>query len=829
MQTAMRIGLCVFASIITSLSCKSNTSTTGLLDASFVTTFKLYMSVPGDVIYDGKDFDMKLEAKPTATSQPLKSINGSITWTLSGTGALTLVSCPEMKEGVQICRMRYSGGLTAGQSKIIQIKAIHALSQEFVLDGFLVATASYSISIPSRVNASSAFTATITALDAFGNTNTAYSGTAVLHLGTISGRPSVEGVNNFVNGVATVSMQIFKPASQMQVIAYDKQFPVFTGTSNTFRVVQTDSNYLGLDLISVPFTATSNRLSWTTLDIANQYKIYRKDAAGIYQLLTTISSPTATSSIFEDTALATGTNYFYKIEALNGGGSVVSVDYADSAPKGCTAVGSNINTYTVWSKASSPYCAGGLTISSALVVEPGVVVLITTGSLWVVNHQIQAIGTPRERIIFTLNSNSHIAASGGINVSNPLQSVIDGSYNYVSGSGFKNVVWEYFGGAYWQKPMYYGSMVLRYSSGAVFENIPANLTLAAVLDGVTYVRNAGAIQLFHPQTGIVNNGIYYRNSSVVGTIHAKFDGTGTMDVQIKGNYFALNTGLNQTGATGCGSNAATGGAITADPQSNGGCPGTTSGTIQIADNQFYDNTNQASGHNGGAIRLNLKGTPSYQLSNNTFSGNTAVNGGAVSFDSASGGSTGPLTGLTLTKNYFVSNASGTGGGALYVGSPATANNLTMTGNYFATNTAGSNGGAVAFAAGGATNVNLSSNFFTSNTATSGNGGALYFSSISATGFSGSNNHFLGNMAPGATGSRNIFNNTAASLSFLNAYLEGNTYATCDAGRATNLGLADQCSGTGTNTTTITGITAAAYTLPSLCINDPTVSGCVGAR
>ena len=615
----------------------------------------------------------------------------------------------------------------------------------------------------------------------------------------------------------------------MQLVVYDKQFPAFTGTSNTFRTIQNDSSYLGIDLVSVPFTATSNRLSWTTIDSASQYKIYRKDSVGVYQLINTISSPTATTSMYEDTALTTGTSYYYKIEALNSGGNVISVDFADSAPKACTSVGTTINTYTVWSKASSPYCVGALTISSALVIEPGVVVLIATGSVWVVNHQIQAIGTPRERIIFTLNSNSHVAASGGINVSNPLQAVIDGSYNYISGSGFKNVVWEYFGGAYWQKPMYHSSMVWRYSSGAVFENIPSNLTLAAVMDGVTYVRNAGAIQLFHPQTGVVSNGIYYRNSSVVGTIHAKFDGTGTMDVQIKGNYFALNTAQNQTGASGCGTNAATSGVITADPQANGGCTGSTSGTIQISDNQFYDNTDQAAGHNGGAIRLNLKGTPSYQISNNSFSGNSAVNGGAISFDSASGGATGPLTGLTLSKNYFANNMASAAGGALYIGTPATANNLAITGNYFASNTAATNGAAIAFAGGSATNVNLSTNFFTSNTATAGSGGALYFSSISATGFSASNNHFSGNTAPGATGSRNIYNNTASSLSFLNAYLEGSTYATCDSGRGTNLGIADQCSGVGTNTTTITGITATAYTLPSLCINDPTVSGCVGAR
>ncbi len=828
MQTVIRYGLCFLLSTITGLSCKNSTTTTGLLDASFVTTFKLYMSVPGDVIYDGKDFDMKLEAKPSATSMPLRSISGGITWTLSGTGSLTLVSCPPMQNGVQICRMRYSGGLIAGQSKIIQMKAVHNESQEFILDGFTVATAAFSITIPSRVTVGASFTATITALDAFGNVNAAYTGTAVLYLALTSGRPSVDEVSNFVNGVASVSLRIYKPAWQMQVVAYDKQFPVFMGTSNIFRTIQNDSNYVGLDLVAVPFSATSIRLSWTTLDIANQYRIYLKDATSTYQLIHTISSPSTTSSMYEHTGLTTGQTYAYKIESLDSGGSVVSTDYAETAPKACTSVGAAINSYTIWTKASGPYCAGGLTIASALTIEPGAVVLITPGSVWVVNAQILALGTPRDRITFTLNSNSHVAASGGINVSNPAPSVIDSSNNYVSGSIFKYVNWEYFGGAYWQKMIYHGAMVWRYSSGAVFENISSAATLSGYLDGITYVRNSGAFQYFHAQQGFATNSIFYRNATTVGVLHAKIDNgdSSAMDLRITGNYFALNSTVTPTGG---GTLPVPGGAITADPQSTNPSVAIT-GTLKIADNQFYSNqAMQAGANQGGAIRLNLRGTPAYEITNNSFVSNSATTGGAISFDAASGGNTSAVTGLTMTNNYFSANSATIGGAVNFGNSTGTANNLTITGNFFTTNTASSHGGSVVFQNNASTNVNLGGNFFTSNTATAGNGGALYFTSISATGFSASNNHFSGNTAPAATGSRNIHNSTAASLSFLNAYLEGSTYATCDASRATNLGIADQCSAVGSNTTILTGITVAAYTLPALCINDPTVAGCVGAR
>ena len=170
-------------------------------------------------------------------------------------------------------------------------------------------------------------------------------------------------------------MKIHKPAWQMQIVVYDKSNSAFTGTSSTFRVIQNDSAYAALDLIAVPLSATSNRLSWTYLDsaVVNQYKIYRKDAAGVYQLIFT--ETTTTKSYFVDTSLTTGTNYDYMVEAVNGSSAVISTDFASSTPKACTPVASSPTGYTVWTKAQSPYC-GSITLSltGALTIEPGVVV-----------------------------------------------------------------------------------------------------------------------------------------------------------------------------------------------------------------------------------------------------------------------------------------------------------------------------------------------------------------------------------------------------------------------------------------------------------------------
>lgn len=747
MQTAMRIGLCLFLSIVTILSCKNGTSTTGLLDASFVTNFKLYMSIPGDVIYDGKDFDMKLEAKPTATSLPLKGINGGITWTLTGGGTLTLVSCPDLKEGVQICKMRYSVGLTAGQTKLIKLQAVHDTTKETSSDTFTVATQGFSVSVPSRINVNTAFTATVTALDPFGNTNTSFSGSVVPYLGLMPGRPSIEEIGGFVNGVATIQMKIHKPAWQMQLVVYDKANSNFTGTSNTFRVVQNDEKYVGLDMVAVPRTATENRLSWTSLDsaVVSSYKIYRKDTSGTYQLIFTEN--TVTNSYYRDQTLTTDQNYDYKIEAIDAGSNVVSTDFASSTPKACTTIASAAALASTLTKSQSPYCGTiSITLTTPLIIEPGVVIMWNGGTQWYAGGQIiQAIGTPKDRIIIT--SSSATPAGGnfpGFGVTTSYGTVFDGSGNFQSGSLWKYVVLEYGAGAYWQSSTYaYQSFIWRYlNSGFVFENS------SVTLDGGTIVRNPTGFSSKGPQTSKLNNLIFFRNSSdVAGAYFIKTDVvSSTYSFKVTGNYFAYNATTAST--------VLPGGALTLDPQA----PGTTAvgGTYQITDNQFFYNSNQAQGFNGGAIRAGLYGTPAYTISNNTFVSNFSANGGAISVENAAGYS------MIMNNNLFQQNSATTNGGGVRV-------------------------------TGGSATMTATNNQFLSNTAVNG---------------------------------KNFFNGIAQNHNLQNSYWDGVTDLTCAAPQRLALGVADSCGGGGSGTVNLTGAIATQY---ALCINDPSVAGCVGAR
>jgi len=746
----LRLAPSLFFTVLIQLlfSCKG-TSTQDLLDAVFITSRKLSIVIANDTIYDGKIFVARLEGRATPESGILQTMKGPVTWKLTGGGTLTLVSCPAMVAGVQSCTMRYDGGLVTGQTKVIKLQATHVESGETVSDGFTVATQAFSVSVPARINANTTFTATVTAIDPFGGTNTSYSGTVIPYLGLMPGRPNIEEISNFVNGVATVQMQIHKPAWQMQLVVYDKANANSTGTSNTFRVIQTDANYVALDLTAIPRTATENRLSWTSLDatVVNAYKIYRKDANGNYVLIFT--EPTVANTYYNDTGLTTGQNYDYKMEALDSAGNILSTDFASSTPKACTVVTASPTVSTIWTKAQSPYCGSiAISLTSPLIIEPGVVILWNGGGNWTGGGQIiQANGTPRDRIIFT--SSAAVPAAGhfpGFGVTSLYSTVLDASGNFSSGSIFKNVVIEYGGGAYWLSSNYvYQSFIYRYNGATLFLFENSN----TIISGGVYARNATPIAFKGAQTSQLTNFILYRNvntTSYGGAFYMKVDSNSSAyNLKITGNYFLRNTAVN--------GNTSSGG-LTIDP--DGTSPATVGGPFQISDNFFLNNTNQTTAYNGGAIRLASTGAPTYNISNNTFSGNSATNGAAVSLD---GGS---MTSPIFNNNYFVGNSATTNGGAIRIASGTAV--LTATNNQFVSNT--------------------------------------------------------------ATAGRNFFNGIAQSHNLQFSYWDGATDTTCAAPQRLALGISDGCPAVSAMNVVVTGATATQY---SLCINDPTVTNCVGAR
>ena len=72
------------------------------------------------------------------------------------------------------------------------------------------------------------------------------------------------------------------------------------------------------------FTATAAgtqiRLSWTAVNSATSYKIFRSTTSGTYDYTTPLATITAPATTYDDNTAATGTTYFYVVRAINASG-----------------------------------------------------------------------------------------------------------------------------------------------------------------------------------------------------------------------------------------------------------------------------------------------------------------------------------------------------------------------------------------------------------------------------------------------------------------------------------------------------------------------------
>ena len=91
----------------------------------------------------------------------------------------------------------------------------------------------YAVSAPASATAGSAFSANVTALDAFDNTATGYSGTA--HFSSSDPQATVPGDSTLTNGTGTFSVTL-RTAGSQTVTATDTVNASITGNSNTIAV-----------------------------------------------------------------------------------------------------------------------------------------------------------------------------------------------------------------------------------------------------------------------------------------------------------------------------------------------------------------------------------------------------------------------------------------------------------------------------------------------------------------------------------------------------------------------------------------------------------------
>src|SRR5207253_908852 len=118
----------------------------------------------------------------------------------------------------------------------------------------------YSVSAPGSATAGSAFTVTVTALDAFNNTATGYAGT--VHFTSSDGAATLPADSTLVSGVKTFSSAVtLKTAGGQTVTATDTISNSITGTSNTVTVSAAAATHYS---VSAPGSATAgNSFSFT--------------------------------------------------------------------------------------------------------------------------------------------------------------------------------------------------------------------------------------------------------------------------------------------------------------------------------------------------------------------------------------------------------------------------------------------------------------------------------------------------------------------------------------------------------------------------------------
>ena len=228
-----------------------------------------------------------------------------------------------------------------------------------------------------------------------------------------------------------------------------------------------------------------------------------------------------------------------------------------------------------------------------------------------------------------------------------------------------------------------GNRANNYYGGAIYQLNGTNVIYdGCTFDGNTAKENGGAIFAEGNATLLVKNGSSFDNNSAINGGAIRVNGTASLTIQDSsfsnnsasftsdaeasgGNGGALYIGSSTTANisnTSFDDNAAT--LVTTTPaKTTGGCGGaiylSNSGTINISSSSFSNNT---ATNNGGAVyALGPSGNKSRVINflgtNNEFTSNSAVYGGALYFENVD---------VDATKLTLVQNAATTSAGAIYV-------------------------------------------------------------------------------------------------------------------------------------------------------------------
>ncbi|MBV6494254.1 MAG: hypothetical protein LDLANPLL_02285 [Turneriella sp.] len=534
------------AAVLFFLSC-SKMSTQQVLDTDFLPPSSRYFQIQADsLIYAGKPFYATVFALDTATSQVLKSYNGTLNWSVVGAGTLTVLSNDGWADGKNTFTLSYSDNLSPGQSAVIALSASDASDKKIrgtsnnITAKAPVIFSTYRITVPAQTYMYSPFTLKVEAMGSDGEVFQNYTGTALLTALNSSGIfmqtdgvTQITGLNNFVNGVSTNSVEFTQPHPTLQIKLTD------SADSSHFAIsspVQVAIDQLGFSAIPIS-NANTLRLFWNSVSNATSYYVYEKQA-GNWIALGTVSPP-ATSYLRN--SLAAGTEYEYRLEARDASNTVLFASQTKATPAPCTTISAgmannNIISTASWTYAASPYCVqDNVTISAQLTIEPGVAVRVAAGKKITVasGGTLVAQGSSARAIIFTAdNALATPGYWGGIEwLSGSVGSAISGGYGGGSILSYSLVEFAGPGVAAIQTPLWIEYSLFRSNKS----------TNAARAGGGFYadLGGSGTNAVFVRYSGFSTN-----ESTVGGGGALRIDGSGTVTIQ----YSSLTTNLVSGGA-----------------------------------------------------------------------------------------------------------------------------------------------------------------------------------------------------------------------------------------------------------------------------------------
>jgi len=174
----------------------------------------------------------------------------------------------------------------------------------------------FSVSAPATATAGSAFSFTVTALDASNATDTGYLGT--VHFTSTDGLVSLPADTTLTNGVGTFSATL-KTAGNQTITAKDTSTPSITGTSNTIVVASAPATHF---TISAPASATSGSAFSFTVTALDQFN----NTAASYSGTVHFTSNDGLASLPADTTLTNGAGTFSATLRTAGGRTITATD-----------------------------------------------------------------------------------------------------------------------------------------------------------------------------------------------------------------------------------------------------------------------------------------------------------------------------------------------------------------------------------------------------------------------------------------------------------------------------------------------------------------------